>query len=96
MLSPEPIADASYFAALRHRIRYRAGTVTARTVRLRERAASDLDRAADYYLGEAGAEVALRFVDAVERAVARSAGHRNWQACDSPTSWRFPVCEPAR
>jgi toxin ParE1/3/4 len=43
--------------------------VTARTARLRERAAIDIDRAADHYLGEAGAEVALRFVDAVERAV---------------------------
>jgi len=30
----------------------------------------------DYYLAEADTEVALRFVDAVERAVARSVGHR--------------------
>jgi toxin ParE1/3/4 len=43
--------------------------VAARSVRLRERAAIDIDRAADDYLGEAGAQVALRFVDAVERAV---------------------------
>ena len=82
-------------SALSHPIR-RLITVTARSVRLRERAASELDRAADCYLGKASAEVALRFVDVVERAVARSAGHRNWRACDSPTSWRFSVCEPAR
>ena len=42
-----------------------------RPVRLRERAATDIERAADYYLGEAGAAVALRFVDAVERAVSQ-------------------------
>lgn len=40
-----------------------------RSVRLRERAAADIDRAVDHYLGEAGADVALRFVDAVERTV---------------------------
>ena len=40
-----------------------------RPVRLRERAASDIDQAADYYLREAGTDVALRFIDAVERAV---------------------------
>jgi toxin ParE1/3/4 len=38
-------------------------------VRLRERAATDIDQAADYYLGEGETEVALRFIDAVERAV---------------------------
>jgi toxin ParE1/3/4 len=38
-------------------------------VRLRERAATDINQAADYYLREAGTQVALRFVDAVERAV---------------------------
>ena len=43
--------------------------MAARSVRLRERAAIDIDRVADYYLAEAGADVALRFVDAVERAV---------------------------
>lgn len=43
--------------------------MAARSVRLRESAATDIDRATDHYLGEAGAEVALRFVDAVERAV---------------------------
>ena len=40
-----------------------------RSVRLRERAATDIDQAADYYRREAGTEVALRFIDAVERAV---------------------------
>lgn len=43
----------------------------ARSVQLRERAAADIDRAVDHYLGEADPEVALRFVDAVERAVGR-------------------------
>lgn len=43
--------------------------MAARSVRLRERVAVDIDGAADYYRGEAGAAVALRFVDAVERAV---------------------------
>jgi len=47
--------------------------VAARSVRLRERAAIDIDRAADDYLAEAGAEVAVRFVDAVERAVGQIA-----------------------
>lgn len=44
--------------------------MAARFVRLRERAATDVDEVADYYL-EAGEEVALRFVDAVERAVSQ-------------------------
>ena len=43
--------------------------MSARSVRLRERAAGDIDQAVDYYLAEADAEVALRFVDAVERTV---------------------------
>ena len=43
--------------------------MSARPVRLRERAAVDIDHAVDYYLAEADTEVALRFVDAVERAV---------------------------
>jgi toxin ParE1/3/4 len=43
--------------------------VADRSVRLREHAALDIDRAADHYLAEAGADVALRFVEAVERAV---------------------------
>ena len=41
----------------------------ARPVRLRERAAVDVDQAVDYYLAEANTDVAVRFVDAVERAV---------------------------
>ncbi len=39
-----------------------------RPVRLRERAAVDIDQAVDYYLAEADSDVALRFVDAIERA----------------------------
>ena len=41
----------------------------ARPVRLRERAAVDIDQAVDFYLAEADTDVAVRFVDAVERAV---------------------------
>ena len=40
-----------------------------RSVRLRERAAADIDQAVDYYLAEADTEVAQRFVDAIERAI---------------------------
>ena len=40
-----------------------------RPVRLRERAATDIEQAVSYYLAEADTEVAVRFVDAVERAV---------------------------
>ncbi len=40
----------------------------ARSVRLRERAAVDIDQAVDRYLAETDIDVALRFVDAVERA----------------------------
>jgi toxin ParE1/3/4 len=43
--------------------------VPARPVRLRERAAADIDQAVDFYLAEADTDVAVRFVDAVERAV---------------------------
>jgi toxin ParE1/3/4 len=43
--------------------------VPARPVRLRERAAVDVDQAVDDYLAEANTDVAVRFVDAVERAV---------------------------
>jgi toxin ParE1/3/4 len=43
--------------------------VPARPVRLRERAAVDIDQAVDYYLAEANTDVAVRFVDAVERAI---------------------------
>jgi toxin ParE1/3/4 len=38
-------------------------------VRLRSRAAGDIDSAVDFYVAEAGADVAGRFVDAVERSV---------------------------
>ena len=41
----------------------------ARPVRLRERAAADIDQAVAYYLAEADSDVAERFVDALERAV---------------------------
>jgi toxin ParE1/3/4 len=46
--------------------------VPARSVRLRERAAVDIDQAVDY-LAEADTDTALRFVDAVERAVGQIA-----------------------
>ena len=41
----------------------------ARPVRLRERAAADIDQAVDFYLAEADTDVAVRFVDAVEQAI---------------------------
>jgi toxin ParE1/3/4 len=40
----------------------------AKPVRLRQAAAADIDAALEYYLSEAGADVARRFVTAVERA----------------------------
>lgn len=43
--------------------------MVARSVRLRERAAIDIEQAAGHYLGEGGVDVALRFLEAVERAV---------------------------
>jgi toxin ParE1/3/4 len=43
--------------------------VAGRSVRLRERAATDIERVTDYYVTEAGPAVALRFVDAVELAL---------------------------
>jgi plasmid stabilization system protein ParE len=43
--------------------------VPARSVRLRDQAATDIDQAVDSYLQETDTEVALRFVDAVERAI---------------------------
>jgi toxin ParE1/3/4 len=46
--------------------------VPVRSVRLRERAAADIEQAVDYYLAEADTEVALRFVDAIERAVGQT------------------------
>ncbi len=45
--------------------------MSARPVRLRELAAVDVDQAVDHYLAEADTDIALRFVDAVERAVAQ-------------------------
>lgn len=41
----------------------------ARSGRLRERAAADINQAVDYYLASADTAIALRFVDAVERAL---------------------------
>jgi toxin ParE1/3/4 len=43
--------------------------VAQRSVRLRARAAIDIDEVADYYRREAGTDVALRFIDAAEGAV---------------------------
>lgn len=43
--------------------------MAARSVRLRQRAATDIDGTVAYYLGEAGRDVAERFVDALERTV---------------------------
>jgi toxin ParE1/3/4 len=42
---------------------------------LRAVAADDIERAVDHYLDEAGADVAARFVDALERALGRLARH---------------------
>lgn len=47
--------------------------MAARSVQLRDRAATDMDRAADYYRSEAGADVARRFIDAIERAIGQIA-----------------------
>ncbi len=41
----------------------------------REQAHSDVDEALEYYLEEAGAQVALEFIDALERAYAHISGH---------------------
>ena len=43
----------------------------AKTVRLRQRAAADLDETSEYYRREAGEHTALDFIDAVERGVKR-------------------------
>ena len=43
-----------------------------RPVRLRERAATDIEQAVSYHLAEADTEVAVRFVDAVEPAVGQT------------------------
>jgi toxin ParE1/3/4 len=45
--------------------------VPATPVQLRERAVGDIDAAIDHYLGEGGAPLARRFVDAVEHALRR-------------------------
>lgn len=45
--------------------------VTVRRVELRQLAAADISDAADHYQGEGGEPIALRFIDAVERAVGR-------------------------
>jgi len=47
--------------------------VAARPVQLRERAATDIDHAADYYRSEAGADIAFRFIDAIERTLGQIA-----------------------
>lgn len=41
-------------------------------VRFRDIATADLESAVDYYLREAGSDIALRFVDAVERTAQRA------------------------
>lgn len=51
--------------------------MAARSVQLRERAATDIEHAADYYRSEAGADAALRFIDAIERAVGQIARSPN-------------------
>jgi len=45
--------------------------VPARLAQLRERAAADIDRTVEYYRTEAGTDVALRFVDAIEHAISQ-------------------------
>jgi toxin ParE1/3/4 len=46
--------------------------VAAKPVQFRDLASADLDAAIDYYLSEAGQDVARRFVDAVERTARRA------------------------
>jgi len=43
--------------------------VTAKPVVLRERAEADIDETAAHYLAEGGADLALRFIDALETAI---------------------------
>lgn len=45
--------------------------MAARAVRLRARAASDVDDAVDHYQREAGVVVALDFIEALERSLSR-------------------------
>jgi len=47
--------------------------VAARSVQLRERAAADIHSAVRYYRREAGTDVGLGFIDALERAVGQIA-----------------------
>ena len=47
----------------------------AKPVRLRRLAADDVDTAIDHLLTEAGADVAVRFIDAVERAMQHVGRH---------------------
>ena len=47
--------------------------MAARSVQLRERAATDIEHAVRYYRSEAGADVALGFIDAIERTVGQIA-----------------------
>jgi toxin ParE1/3/4 len=49
--------------------------VTARTVVPRQKAEQDIDDAIDYYIGEAGADVALDFIDELEAAFEQLAVH---------------------
>ena len=46
--------------------------MAAKPVQFREFASIDFDSAVNYYLAEAGQDIALRFVDAVEAAVRRA------------------------
>ncbi len=46
--------------------------MTARPVQFRDLATADLEFAVDFYLREAGNDIALRFVDAVERTSQRA------------------------
>jgi len=46
--------------------------VTPRPVQFRDLASADLESAVDYYLREAGRDIARRFVDAVERTAQRA------------------------
>ena len=43
----------------------------AKPVRLRQLAATDLEDASDFYRQEAGEQIALEFIDAVERGISR-------------------------
>lgn len=49
--------------------------MAAKPVQFRDLATHDLDSAADYYVAHAGANVALRFVNAVEAATRRVGKH---------------------